>query len=61
MTYPPFNGAAAELPLGTSTAKCTAECKRWIEEAWRKVGVQVHVTTDNGQVRSNLVNGWPPS
>jgi hypothetical protein len=57
MNYPPFNGQRAQLPQSASTARVNAECKRLIEEAWRRVGVQVLVVVDGVAIRSDLRGG----
>ena len=57
-SYPPFSTHVYH-PRKMSPADHAAECKRIIEERWRSVGVQIHVTSENGVVRSDLVGGMP--
>ena len=57
-SYPPFSIHVYQ-PREMSRAEHDAECKRIIEDAWRQVGVQIHVTIEGGCIRSDLKDGWP--
>ena len=59
-SYPLPAQLNATIPARTRSDAVTAECKRIIEERWRSVGVQIHVTIEDGVIRSDLKDGWPP-
>ena len=56
---PPFTTQPAEHYSAMKTAEHAALCKRLIEAYWRKLGVQVFVTNEDGCLRSDLANGLP--